>query len=125
MEAVDPICLNVKMLDRCECRMDGAGELHEIPESIGGMFDEDLVLDGGEKRVYCTLGQFSIIRLERDTQLVIPCYDFCMPQKECVGSSEDQPCDLFSRIKFPVDEFFPPVVSEFKDYRDLKENLCK
>ena len=34
--------------------------------------------------------------------------DYCMPEKECVGSGDDDPCELFRRIKFPVDEFFPP-----------------
>ena len=75
--------------------------------------------------VYCTLGQFSIIRLERDTQLVMPCYDFCMPEKECIGGSEDNPCDLFKRIKFPVDEFFPPVAGDYMDYREIRDSACK
>ncbi len=90
------------------------------------VFDDEILLDGGEKRVYCTLGQFSMIRLERDTQLVIPCYDFCMPQKECISSSDDHPCELFSRIKFPVEEFFPPAPAECPtDYREAKEICCK
>lgn len=123
-EVVDPICLNVKLMDSCDCHHYGY-DLHEIPESVGRFFDDEFVLDGGDKRVYCTLGQFSIIRLERDTQLVIPCYDFCMPEKECIGSSDDNPCELFKRIKFPVDEFFPPAPSELTDYRDARENCCK
>ena len=122
VEAVDPICLSIKMTDcppsTCCC------DLHELPETVKQFFDEELALNGGARTVYCSLGQFSIIRLERDTQLVIPCYDFCMPEKECVGSSDDNPCDLFRRIKFPVDEFFPPVVGEYTDYRDFKNLTC-
>ena len=61
-----------------------------------------------------------IIRLERDTQLLIPAYDYCMPDKECQGSTEDDPCTLFSRIRFPVEEFFPPNGAECDEsYRDL------
>ena len=57
-----------------------------------------------------TIGQFSIIRLERDTQLLIPAYDYCMPDKECPGvASDEDPCMLFSRIRFPVEEFFLPT----------------
>ena len=67
-----------------------------------------------------TLGQFSIIRLERDTQLLIPAYDYCMPDKACQGSSEDDPCSMFSRIHFPIDEFFPPdCITPDADYRSL------
>ena len=62
-----------------------------------------------------------IVRLERDTQLVVPAYDYCMPEKECPGTITDDPCTLFSRIHFPVEEFFPPdSISETEDYRSLK-----
>ena len=30
-----------------------------------------------------------------------------------VGATDDNPCDLFDRIDFPVDEFFPPERCEF------------
>jgi hypothetical protein len=125
LEAVDPICLNVKMMEQHEPHAVFSYDLHDVPEAVGEYFDDDLVLEGGEKRVYCTLGQFSIIRLERDTQLVMPCYDFCMPEKECIGGSDDNPCDLFRRIKFPVDEFFPPVAGDYTDYRELRDSACK
>ena len=63
--------------------------------------------------MYVTLGLFSIIRLERNVQLLVPVYDFCVPDKECVGATEDNPCDLFDNINFPVDEFFPPNACSF------------
>ena len=47
--------------------------------------------------------------------LLIPAYDFCVPQKECIGATDDNPCDLFDRISFPVDEFFPPERGDFED----------
>ena len=34
-----------------------------------------------------------------------------IPEKECVTTS-DNPCDMFRRIEFPTDEFFPPKVGE-------------
>jgi len=43
--------------------------------------------------------------------MLIPAYDFCIPGKECVTTS-DNPCELFRRIDFPTDEFFPPKVAE-------------
>ncbi|MCL2031083.1 MAG: hypothetical protein FWG93_06005 [Oscillospiraceae bacterium] len=125
VEVVDPICLNVKLVDTCDCRAHSCCDLIDVPEHISGLFEDEIVTGGDEKRVYCTLGQFSIIRLERDTQLVIPVVDFCLPDKECVGSTEDNPCELFRRIKFPVDEFFPPNVVEGNDFRELKHACCK
>ena len=126
VEAVDPISLSVKVIDSHLTPQGTYGsELRDVPSSVRDFFEDDILLSGGEKRVYCTLGQFSIIRLERDTQLVMPCYDFCMPEKECIGGSDDNPCDLFKRIKFPVDEFFPPVAGDYTDYRELRDSLCR
>jgi hypothetical protein len=56
-----------------------------------------------------TLGQFSVIRLERDAQLVVPVVDCAVPSRECcdaAGSAED-PCEMFSRIPFPTSQFCP------------------
>ena len=69
---------------------------------------EALVTSDTGRRLYVTLGQFSIIRLERDTQLLIPAYDYCVPEKECAGGRcHDDPCEIFAQIRFPVEEFFP------------------
>ena len=125
VEAVDPICLNMKLVETCNCHPNcGNSELIEVPDHISEMFDDELVTGGDEKRVLVTLGQFSIIRLERDTQLVVPVVDFCLPDKECISSTEE-PCELFRRIKFPVDEFFPPNVVDSNDFRDLQHSCCK
>lgn len=90
----------------CECR---DGTVNQIPGSILNVFDEELVLSGEARRLYVTLGQFSIIRLERDAQLVVPVLDYSLPVKECCdnpGGAED-PCEMFSRIPFPADRFSP------------------
>ena len=113
VEAVDPLVLNLKLVEPCDC---GCGcscgcELSDVPPCICGCFGSDLDFGATGKRLYVSLGQFSLIRLERDTQLLIPVYDYCMPQKECAcdgGSCEADPCELFRHVKFPVNEFFPP-----------------
>ena len=120
VSAVDPICLHCKI---CDAETIVATELEHrsIPESIRHVFSEKLVFNDTARRWFATVGQFSIIRLERDTQLVVPAYDYCMPEKECPGTITDDPCTLFSRIHFPVEEFFPPdSISESDDYRSLK-----
>lgn len=109
VEAVDPIVLNAKLVDVCECRPCEVGELTDVPPGICACFGCDLCFGGEGKRLYVTLGQFSIIRLERDTQLLMPAYDYCMPDKECgCGCGEEDPCEIFRKVNFPVDEFFPP-----------------
>ncbi len=62
------------------------------------------------RRAFVTLGQFSIVRLERDSQLLMPVFDYCLPHKDCScgGCASEDPCELFQNINFPVDEFFPP-----------------
>lgn len=108
VEAVDPICLGMKLVEPCDCRCND--DPCEIPGFLNDCFCDELVVGGDCKRLFVTLGQFSIVRLERDSQLLIPSFDFCMPSKECAAtdSSSDSACDLFRQIKFPVEQFFPP-----------------
>ena len=82
---MDPIVLDTRVMDVCDCRNEC--ELAEIPAYISRCFDGELSTGGDLRRIYVTLGQFSIVRLERDSQLLIPVYDYCMPCKECAGGS--------------------------------------
>ncbi len=110
VEVVDPMILAGKVLDVCDCCRTDC-ELVDLPSCICGCFDDELVLSGEAKRLYVTIGQFSIIRLERDTQLLMPAFDYCIPSKECSavsGDTDTSPCDVFSQIEFPMDTFFPP-----------------
>ena len=63
VESVDPIILSMKLVDVCECRPCDC--CCEIPPSICACFPEELVMGGDVHRLYVTLGQFSIIRMER------------------------------------------------------------
>jgi hypothetical protein len=119
VEAVDPIALHMKITDSDCCVCDEA-EARVIPESITRCFEEAPITTETRRRLYVTLGQFSIVRLQRSTQLLIPAYDYCVPEKECQGSTEDDPCTMFARIRFPVEEFFPPnSCGEPEDYKSL------
>lgn len=106
VEVLDPMVLSSRVREICECTEPGTVQ---IPTGIQSLFDEPLVLTGGSRRLYVTLGQFSIIRLERDAQLIVPVLDYAIPDKECCdspGCAED-PCELFSRIPFPKEQFTP------------------
>ena len=118
VEVVDPIALGAKLVDvrdKRSCCCDDDFDIASVPESVCRVFDDTLVTGGEAKRVFVSIGIFSIIKLERRVQLLIPSYDFCIPNKECVGATDDNPCDLFDRIQFPVDEFFPPEREAFVD----------
>lgn len=111
VEAVDPIVLDARILDSCAKR-DYDCDLCEVPTFVNNCFDGELSSGDDSRRIYITLGQFSIVRLERDSQLLIPVYDYCMPEKECSCGSgmncNEDPCSIFRNISFPVGEFFPP-----------------
>ena len=107
VEVLDPMVLSSKVVDVCHCPKENPCQ--QIPKGICDCFDEDLVLSGEQRRLLVTLGQFSIIRLERDAQLIVPVLDYSIPTKECCenpGCAED-PCELFSKIPFPAQAFAP------------------
>ena len=120
VEVLDPMVLASKVREICECKENCAAQ---IPQCVLGCFDEDLVLSGESRRLYVTLGQFSIIRLERDVQLVVPVLDYSIPTKECCdnpGGCTEDPCEMFSRIPFPAAQFTPTGC----DRQGEKEDGC-
>lgn len=119
VEVLDPMVLSSRVRDVCECAC-GESATVQIPGDIRTMFDEELVLSGDKRRLFVTLGQFSIVRLERDAQLVVPVLEYSLPTKECCetpGCAED-PCEMFSRIPFPAKEFSPKSCDRQTDSKD-------
>lgn len=108
VEALDPMVLSSRVKELC----DGGNRENtvvQIPANVLELFDDELVLSGDRRRLYVSLGQFSIIRLERDAQIVVPFLDYSLPTKDCCdapGCAED-PCEMFSRIPFPANQFTP------------------
>lgn len=124
VDSVDPLILGMKLVDTCQTHVCDCCDGADIPSSILSCFPGELSFSGEGKRVYVTLGQFSIIRLERESQLLIPAYDYCIPSKECLGSNDEDPCAVFRRVQFPMEEFFPPnTVSQPESYQDTR-NCC-
>ena len=109
--------LSSRVREVCECAC--SDTVCQIPGAIRGQFDEELVLSGDKHRLFVTLGQFSIIRLERDAQLVVPVLDYSIPSKECCdsagGCAVEDPCEMFSRIPFPAQQFSPRSCDEKKE----------
>ena len=109
VQVAAPVALAAKLCEPCECSRQPQCR---VPEHICRRFGGEFVHSNSINRtVAVTLGLFSIVQIERNVQMRIPAYDFCIPNKECVASN-DTPCDLFSRIEFPTEEFFPPRFNE-------------
>lgn len=134
VEVAEPIALNARIIDVCECRCDECcccegvlddllGDLRSVEQDVGDLeFDEGH--NESNKRVVVSLGLFTIIKLLRNVQLMIPAFGFCVPNKECVAATDENPCDLFDTIDFPKDEFFPPQKFEFPGLAEEDEDCC-
>ncbi len=121
VEAVDPIVLDTRVAEVPPVTAERSC-LAEIPSFVAQSFGGELVFDDSSgRRLYVTLGQFTLVRLERDTQLLVPVYDYCVPQCQCECGSQEDPCGLFRSVAFPMNEFFPPNSVEAPcDYNSTK-----
>ena len=104
-QVAEPISLSARI---CDCPPHCNDSCCRIPDCICNQFGGQLDFVTN-RTVYVTIGIFTIVQIVRNVQMLIPAYDFCVPEKECVTTSDD-PCEMFRRIDFPTDEFFPPKV---------------
>lgn len=105
VQAVDPVILSTEICDTCDCNVSVCSSL---PQSILNSVEDTLPSCGAVKAILVNLGLFSIVQMERDAQMLIPSYDYCVPEREC-NCNNSTPCDTFQNIDFPVEEFFPSV----------------
>ncbi len=108
LEVVDPIVLNVKVVEPrvfpcCCCCC-----IEDIPDYVYGHVNGKLC-DREDKSLVVSLGFFSVVKIERPAQLVVSATEYNIPDKECVTAQEDDPCTLFKSMAFPINEFSPPV----------------
>ncbi|MGM9625751.1 MAG: hypothetical protein ACI3XM_08590, partial [Eubacteriales bacterium] len=123
LEIADPVVLNAKIVEKCQCRdlgsrcscgcMCGCVCSGDIPERVlshmgGTICDSDDV----EHVLLVALGFFSVVRMERPAQFLVSATEYCVPDKECVFSEDDDPCSAFRRMSFPVDQFCPPSIGK-------------
>ena len=103
VQCVDPIALSARL-----GRSNGICDLPGyIPSCVSTAIGGDIDTAGGGNTVLVTLGLFTIVQLIRNVQMLVPVYEFCIPEKQC-SDTGDSPCDVFRKIKFPTDDFFPP-----------------
>ncbi len=105
VNTVDPVPLSARIGEIRDCYDSVCCVPDCVCEAIGGNVVSDL--QNGTPTIFATIGLFTVVQLIRNVQMLIPVYDFCIPEKTCKCST-DHPCDTFSKIQFPLDDFFPP-----------------
>lgn len=139
VEVAEPICLAAKIEEECEATILSARDI-DIIKSILSLIqsniavvdvdakdnaDVDIDIDqtnivniggGGkpEKKLLVTIGIFSIIKLVRFVQVLVPAFGFCNPPF-CVEATKEKPCEFFNTISFPKEAFFPPQRDEWEE----------
>lgn len=112
VEVVDPIALSVKVLEKgcqqnCACACCGVDEVPvQVLNCLNGTLGDP---SQGSRGLYVSLGFFSVVRIERPTQLIVAATEYAVPDKVCTKAEEDDPCTLFAKMSFPVNEFSPPT----------------
>jgi hypothetical protein len=124
IEIVEPIALSADIQDPEDKFFEDCC-ISQLPRNVEEFLEEEVSFDVEERevsgddrhhvsrRVVASVGLFSIIKLVRYVQLLIPAFDFCVPRRQCISATESNPCELFETISFPVDEFFPPQKMDF------------
>ncbi len=112
VEVAAPVVLGTKVCDAarvnftpcCVCAYDC------IPENVCACVGGNLC-ESDDNSLYVSLGFFSIVRIERPAQYLVNVAEYCIPDKECVCGEDDDPCSIFRNMAFPVNEFYPPSLS--------------
>lgn len=134
VEVAEPIALNAKIQDILDKCFEDCCCIDQIPRGIAdtlGVEDDDCNGDIGpanqipRRRVVVSLGLFSIIKLVRLVQLLIPAFDFCFPNKECIAATDENPCELFETIEFPFNEFSPPQKFDFPGAVETEQHMME
>ena len=108
VETVDPVVLDIKIVDKprecCYCCCCAA----EVPDAVSCGVSGALVDPTDDDRnLLITLGFFSVIRVVRPGQYLVNAAEYSVPDKVCKTCDNENPCDLFERMAFPVAEFTP------------------
>ena len=109
VQTVDPVTLGCRFVEQGD-----NNDVAMIPQCVLDLIGGEIGIPATDGMVaLVTLGLFSIVQLIRNVQMLVPVYDFCIPEKQCDDTC-DRPCDVFSKIKFPTADFFPTHSGEFE-----------
>ena len=94
---VDPIALETRICVLPPFPHPGALLSQDIPEQPAA---------APRRTVMLTLGVFSVVELTRPVTVMVSAYPYQVPSKPCAADT-DSPCEVFSRLNFPTEEFSP------------------
>ena len=107
VEVAHPISLDTKLVEKCRpfghCCLPCDCIPQIIRQRFNGCFKEGL----GTQSVYVSLGVFSVIRMERQVQLMIPAAQLVLPERDSTPVANGDPCSIFEKMCFPCDSFMP------------------
>lgn len=104
VEAVDPIILNARIVEKHNHHHNCCCNCCDIPEGVARSVNGPLC-DDGERFLVASIGIFSVVRLVRPGQYLVHATEYTVPDKECLSHSEENPCDIFKCMEFPIDQF--------------------
>lgn len=91
-QCVDPIALETRIATLCGST--GGEKAHSV-----------------RRAVMLTLGIFSVVELTRPVTMNVSANPYTVPEKAC-SADTDSPCEIFSRLSFPTEEFAPQSLSQ-------------
>ena len=106
VEVVDPIVLGTSIKQKHECHCCCC--CCDVPDYVCSCMSGNLCDGNGERYLTVSLGIFSVVRIVRPAQYLVHATEYCVPDKECLAPSNDDPCCMFRNMAFPVAEFCPP-----------------
>ncbi len=113
VQTVDPVTLGCRFVEQGD-----NNDVAMIPQCVLDLIGGEIGTPAADGMVaLVTLGLFSVVQLIRNVQMLIPVYDFCIPEQKC-SAVTDNPCEIFSRLDFPTNDFFPPR------FNDCEEDNC-
>ncbi len=116
LDVAEPVALRLSSVDfdrsrsfgNCFCECDAVPQ--EIADEFSGRFAQAVP---GNKVLFITLGLFSMIRIERPTQIIVPACDSSIPTGCGEYEFDDaDPCTLFRSMEFPLTDFYPETNPE-------------
>ena len=130
VEVASPIALDIKLVERCRPFGNCCCNADSVPEGVRCRFgDTNFVEGAGINQLYVTIGMFTVIRMERPVALMVPSCLLTLPDKDGTPAiSPTDPCKIFSKMSFPVTEFFPfpeEPLSQVQGQAQAQGNTCK
>ena len=113
-EVANPIILGTKVAELVPGMRCGVCPC-DIPECIADCFDGCMSFSSNMPRVITvSIGLFSVVRVERPGQYLVTGTEYAVPEKTCPPDCPENPCEMFRRMSFPVNEFYPPSATGYQ-----------